>query len=107
MLQWAPSSQQDHFTVNKQKHVLTAAQVHERDQLTGQIIHRNAESLMRSPSWESLDDDQRRQALDQIVTRARSAVKIALIPWITHNKRDALDRLRATLQQPPGERGEQ
>ncbi|MNJ20999.1 hypothetical protein D3C77_153430 [compost metagenome] len=107
LLQWAPSSQQDHFTVNKQKHVLTAAQVHERDQLTGQIIHRNAESLMRSPSWESLDDDQRRQALDQIVTRARSAVKIALIPWITHNKRDALDRLRATLQQPPGERGEQ
>ncbi|WP_139657860.1 hypothetical protein [Pseudomonas shirazica] len=98
-LGWAPSKQQDSFTSGKQKHVLTPEQVHERDQITGQLIHRDATVLMRSKAWQGMDDDQRRQALDKVVTKARNAVKVALIPYVVNGKRGPLDRLKSTTQQ--------
>jgi hypothetical protein len=98
-LEWAPSEQKDEFTKDKQKHVLTPEQAHERDEITGRLVHRAAASLMRSAAWKSLDDDQRRHELDQAVTRARTAVKVALVPWVVHGKRDALDRLKANVQE--------
>jgi len=98
-LGWAPSKQQDSFTSGKQKHVLTAEQVHERDQITGQLIHRDATALMRSKAWQAMDDDQRRQALDKVVTKARNAVKVALIPYVVNGKRGPLDRLKSSIQQ--------
>jgi len=98
-LGWAPGKQQDSFTSGKQKHVLTAEQVHERDQITGQLIHRDATALMRSKAWQALDDDQRRQALDKVVVKARNAVKVTLIPYLVNGKRGPLDRLKSTIQQ--------
>lgn len=98
-LGWSPGKQQDSFTSGKQKYVLTPEQVHERDQITGQLIHRDATALMRSKAWQAMDDDQRRQALDKVVTRSRSAVKVALIPFVVNGKRGPLDRLRSSIQQ--------
>ncbi|NVN63366.1 hypothetical protein FGL97_09030 [Pseudomonas putida] len=97
-LGWTPGKQQDHFTSGKVKHTLTAEQVYERDQVTGQLIHRDATVLMRSKAWQNMDDDQRREALDKVVKRARNAVKVALIPWLTAGKRGPLDRLKSSLK---------
>ncbi|WP_060494456.1 hypothetical protein [Pseudomonas sp. NBRC 111140] len=97
-LGWAPGRQQDHFTSGKIKHTLTAEQVYERDQVTGQLIHRDATVLMRSKTWQNMDDDQRREALDKVVTRARNAIKVALTPWLTAGKRGPFDRLKSSIK---------
>ncbi|WP_414157282.1 hypothetical protein [Pseudomonas sp. BNK-15] len=98
-LGWAPGKQKGEFTSGKVTHVLTPEQLHERDEITGQLIHRDANALMRSKAWQTMDDDQRRQALDKVVTKARNAVKVALIPLVTAGKRGPLDRLKQSIQQ--------
>lgn len=98
-LGWAPGKQKGEFTSGKVTHVLTPEQLHERDEVTGQLIHRDATALMRSSAWKNMDDDQRRQALDKVVTKARNAVKVALIPYVVAGKRGPLDRLKQSTQQ--------
>jgi hypothetical protein len=98
-LGWSPSKQKGEFTSGKVKHVLTSEQLHERDEITGQLIHRDATALMRTKAWQAMDDDERRQSLDKLVTRARNAVKVALVPLVTFGKRGPLDRLKSSIQQ--------
>ncbi|MCW2267594.1 hypothetical protein [Pseudomonas sp. JUb96] len=104
-LGWAPPAFQKALTLKGKQTQFTAEQHHELVQLAGQLTRQGAERLMKSPTWKNLDDDQRRDALDTLAKKARTAVRLAAIPYISTGKRDALDRLRATLQQP--QRGEQ
>ncbi|MNZ10832.1 hypothetical protein D3C78_276840 [compost metagenome] len=89
-LGWAPGKQKGEFTSVKVTHVLTPEQLHERDEITGQLILRDANALMHSKAW---------QALDKVVTKARNAVKVTLIPLVTAGKRGPLDRLKQAIQQ--------
>ncbi|NQD57431.1 hypothetical protein HP546_19020, partial [Pseudomonas sp. CM25] len=95
---WTPSTAADHFTSGKVRHELTPTQYHEYTQLIGQITANNARRLMASKGWSALDDDQKRDALDKSAKKARDAVKLAMIPYLTSGKRAALDRLRGQLE---------
>ncbi|MNE35492.1 hypothetical protein D3C80_1292550 [compost metagenome] len=53
---------------------------------------------MRSPDWASLDDDQKRDQLEKMATKARAAVRMAAIPYVTSGKRAALDKLRDQME---------
>lgn len=95
-LGWAPGRQQDYFSYKGQRRDMTPEQVYERNQVTGQMIHRAATKLMRSTAWQRMDDDQRRETLDKLTSRVRSAVKVAMIPWVVAGKRGPLDRLKSS-----------
>ncbi|MFF5867254.1 hypothetical protein [Pseudomonas sp. NPDC012596] len=95
-LGWAPGRQQDYFSYKGQRRDMTPEQVYERNQVAGQMIHRAATKLMRSTAWQRMDDDQRRETLDKLTSRVRSAVKVAMIPWVVAGKRGPLDRLKGS-----------
>jgi hypothetical protein len=99
-LGWIPSKQQDHFSLGGKRFDLTPEQIHERDELVGKLLHNGAQRAMSAPGWKSLDDDQKRALLDSIVKKARAAVKIALIPYMAHGNRAALDKLHSALGGP-------
>lgn len=96
-LGWSPSAPQKHITSGGQRHPLSSEQYHEFQQLAGQLVRAGAQRLMASPGWKSLDDDQRKDALDELSRKARAAVRVAFLPLLTSGNRTALDRLRATL----------
>ncbi|MNG28642.1 hypothetical protein D3C84_1139280 [compost metagenome] len=54
---------------------------------------------MQSPAWKKMDDDQRVDELNKLATKARAAVRVAAIPFISTGKRDALEKLRRAVQQ--------
>ena len=98
-LGYSPPVPGKHFTSGKVRHDLDDAQYHELAQLTGQLTESGARRLMRSKEWAGLDDDQKRDALDKLAKKARDAVKVAMLPFLTAGKRDALNRLHNAVQQ--------
>ncbi|MNF64477.1 hypothetical protein D3C84_462090 [compost metagenome] len=96
---WSPSEFQKDVTINHKKVALSNEQHRELAQLAGQLTHRGAQRLMQSPAWKKMDDDARKDALDSIAKKARTAVRVAAIPFISTGKRDALEKLRRAVQQ--------
>jgi len=94
-LGWSPAEFQKSMVVKGAKHEFTPEQHHELAELAGQLTHRGAQRLMKSGEWQAKDDEARKAALNDMATKARGAVKLAAIPWITSGKRGALDRLKA------------
>ncbi|WP_413776592.1 hypothetical protein [Pseudomonas putida] len=94
-LGWSPAEFQKSMVVKGAKHEFTPEQHHELAELAGQLTHRGAQRLMKSREWQAKDDEARKAALNDMATKARGAVKLAAIPWITSGKRGALDRLKA------------
>lgn len=95
---WDPTEFQKVLTLNGRKIEIPADQHHELVQLAGRLTHRGAQRLMRSPDWASLDDDQKRDQLEKMATKARAAVRMAAIPYVTSGKRAALDKLRDQME---------
>lgn len=95
---WDPTEFQKVLTLNGRKIEIPADQHHELAQLAGRLTHRGAQRLMRSQGWASLDDDQKRDQLEKMATKARAAVRMAAIPYVTSGKRAALDKLRDQME---------
>lgn len=95
---WNPTEFQKSLTLNGRKIEIPDDQHHELVQLAGRLTHRGAQRLMRSQGWASLDDDQKRDALEKMATKARAAVRMAAIPYVTSGKRAALDKLRDQME---------
>jgi hypothetical protein len=98
-LGWTPPVFQKDLTLKGVKHAFAAEQHHELAQLAGQLTYAGAKRLMQSKAWQSMDDDARKDALDDLAKRARGAVKLAAIPLIKFGKRSAIDKLRSSLEQ--------
>lgn len=95
---WDPTEFQKVLTLNGRKIEIPDDQHHELAQLAGRLTHRGAQRLMRSPGWASLDDDQKRDQLEKMATKARAAVRMVAIPYVTSGKRAALDKLRDQME---------
>ncbi|MFF7863431.1 hypothetical protein [Pseudomonas monteilii] len=95
---WNPTEFQKSLTLNGRKIEIPDDQHHELVQLAGRLTHRGAQRLMRSQGWASLDDDQKRDSLEKMATKARAAVRMAAIPYVTSGKRAALDKLRDQME---------
>lgn len=95
---WSPSEFQKSITLKGKQLPLSDEQHYELAQLAGQLTHRGALRLMQSSAWKHLDDDVRKDALDTVAKRARAAVRLAALRLLTRGDRDALDRLKATVQ---------
>ncbi|MNC10046.1 hypothetical protein D3C75_576810 [compost metagenome] len=99
-LGWSPGEARNYVTVRHQKVTFTPAQQHEMQQLVGQMIHAGVQRAMAAPGWKSLDDDRKRDHLDNIAKKARAAVRTAMLPLISTGNRAALDRLHTALGGP-------
>ncbi|BAN54199.1 MULTISPECIES: hypothetical protein [Pseudomonas] len=97
-LGWAPTEFQKSLTLSGKKIEIPAEQHHELAELAGKLTHRAAQKLMRSPGWAKLDDDQKRDALQDAATKARTSVRLASIPFVTRGNRAALDKLRDQME---------
>ncbi|QCY11125.1 hypothetical protein [Pseudomonas sp. MPC6] len=94
---WAPGKPQPHFTVKGKRYDLTDEQMGEFNELTGKLMHKSVQRAMQSKGWAALGDDEKRDFLDAELKKARTAVRLALIPLVANGNRRAIDNLlRAT-----------
>lgn len=92
---WAPGKAQDHFTVKKQRYDLTDKQLDELEELSGKLLRKSLQRAMQSASWKTMDDEAKRDFLDAELKKARTAVRLALIPLVATGNRRAIDKLRS------------
>jgi hypothetical protein len=92
---WAPGKAQDHFTIKKQRYDLTDEQLDEFNELTGRLMRKSVQRAMQSKSWAAMSDDEKRDFLDAELKRARTTVRVALIPLLATGNRRAIDKLRS------------
>lgn len=96
-LGWAPGTTQPHFTVKKKRFDLTEEQQAEFNELAGKLTHKSVQRAMQSKGWAAMGDDEKRDFMDAELKKARTAVRLALIPLVTTGNRRAIDNLlRAT-----------
>ncbi|MGZ0897185.1 hypothetical protein [Pseudomonas putida] len=98
-LGWSPPTFQKELTLKGKKVAIPADQHEELVEIAGQLTHAGAKRLMRSPDWKNMDDDARKEALDDMAKKARTLVRMAAIPLVTSGKRSAIDKLRSSLEQ--------
>lgn len=92
---WAPGKAQDHFTIKKQRYDLTDKQLDEFNELTGRLMRKSVQRAMQSKGWAAMGDDEKRDFLDAELRKARTAVRVALIPLLATGNRRAIDKLRS------------
>lgn len=92
---WAPGKTQNHFTIKKQRFDLSDEQMAEFNELAGKLTHKSVQRAMRSKGWASLGDDEKRDFLDAELKKARTAVRLAFIPYLANDNRRAVDKLRS------------
>nr|WP_314530886.1 hypothetical protein [uncultured Pseudomonas sp.] len=90
---WAPGKAQDHFTVKKQRYDLSAENFAEFNELAGKLMHMSVQRAMKSKGWAALGDDEKRDFLDAELKKARTTVRLALIPLVATGNRRAIDNL--------------
>ncbi|MNR37329.1 hypothetical protein D3C85_1553360 [compost metagenome] len=95
---WAPGKTQNHFTIKKQRHDLTEEQMSEFNELAGKLTHRSVQRAIRSKGWAALGDDAKRDFLDAELKKARTAVRLAFVPYLANGNRRAVDNLRRNLE---------
>ncbi|WP_137806795.1 hypothetical protein [Pseudomonas sp. G(2018)] len=93
-LGWAPGKAQDHFTIKKQRYDLSDEQLNELEELSGKLLRKSMQRAMQSKGWAALGDDEKRDFLDAELKKARTAVRLALIPLVATGNRRAIDKLR-------------
>lgn len=100
-LGWAPQPMKRGFTLKptvpgqrSEKVELTMEQQNELNELANSRMHAEAKALVQSPLWKTLDDDERVEALDKIMSGARSSAKKAFTPYLRNGARGAIDLYR-------------
>ena len=99
---WAPGKTQDHFTIKKQRYKLSDEQMSEFNELAGKLTSKTVLRAMRSKGWAALGDDEKRDFLDAELKKARTAVRIAFVPYLANGNRRAVDNLRRLTGQQEG-----
>lgn len=99
---WAPGKTQDHFTIKKQRYNLSDEQMSEFNELAGKLTSKTMLRAMRSKSWAALGDDEKRDFLDAELKKARTAVRVAFVPYLANGNRRAVDNLRRLTGQQEG-----
>lgn len=99
-LGWTPRDMQNHFTVRQngpgkgKRFDLTDDQLRELNELAGARMHAAAKNLIRSAYWNHLNDDERTDALDDLMKQARASARVAFVPFLASGKRGAIDLYR-------------
>ncbi|MNG08490.1 hypothetical protein D3C84_918490 [compost metagenome] len=70
----------------------------EFNELAGKLTHRSVQRAMRSKGWKALGDDAKRDFLDAELKKARTAVRLAFVPYLANGNRRAVDNLRRNLE---------
>jgi hypothetical protein len=96
---WAPGKTQNHFTIKKQRLDLSEEQMSEFNELAGKLTHKSVQRAMRSKGWKALGDDAKRDFLDAELKKARTAVRLAFIPYLANGNRRTVDNLRRNLEE--------
>jgi hypothetical protein len=98
---WTPGVMQNHFSVpsrvqgqRSKRFDLTDDQLRELNELAGARMHAAAGNLMRTKYWAALNDDERQDALDNIMKQARASAKVAFTPYLANGKRGLIDFYR-------------
>jgi hypothetical protein len=99
---WAPGKTQDHFTIKKQRYNLSDEQMSEFNELAGKLTSKTVLRAMRSKGWAALGDDEKRDFLDAELKKARTAVRIAFVPYLANGNRRAVENLRRLTGQQEG-----
>ncbi|WP_053122335.1 hypothetical protein [Pseudomonas sp. P1.31] len=99
---WAPGKTQDHFTIKKQRYNLSDDQMSEFNELAGKLTSKTMLRAMRSKGWAALGDDEKRDFLDAELKKARTAVRVAFVPYLANGNRRAVDNLRRLTGQQEG-----
>jgi hypothetical protein len=99
---WAPGKTQDHFTIKKQRYNLSDEQMSEFNELAGKLTSKTVLRAMRSKGWAALGDDEKRDFLDAELKKARTAVRVAFVPYLANGNRRAVDNLRRLTGQQEG-----
>ncbi|MFJ4348907.1 hypothetical protein [Pseudomonas sp. NPDC089401] len=110
-LGWAPQAMKRAFTLKptaphqrSEKVELTMAQQSELNELANNRMHADATALMRSKAWQSMDDDERTEALDKVMSGARRSAKQAFTPYLRNGSRGAIDLYRKQTAAKAGSR---
>lgn len=99
-LGYAPRAMQNHFSVRQsgpgksRRFDLTDDQLREINELAGARMHAAAKNLIRSVYWNRLNDDERTDALDDLMKQARASARVAFVPFLVSGKRGAIDLYR-------------
>lgn len=100
-LGWAPQAMKSTFTVptkvpgqRSEKVELTMEQLNELSELANSRMHAEASALLRSKVWQVMDDDERVEALDKIMSVARRSAKKAFTPYLRNGSRGLIDLYR-------------
>jgi hypothetical protein len=99
---WAPGKTQDHFTIKKQRYNLSDEQMSEFNELAGKLTSKTVLRAMRSKGWAALGDDEKRDFLDAELKKARTAVRVAFVPYLANGNRRAVENLRRLTGQQEG-----
>jgi len=97
---WTPRDMQNHFTVRQsgpgkgKRFDLTDEQLRELNELAGARMHAAAKNLIRSGYWNRLNDDERADALDDLMKQARASARLAFVPFLASGKRGTIDLYR-------------
>ncbi|MNF77093.1 hypothetical protein D3C84_592310 [compost metagenome] len=99
-LGWTPRDMQNHFSVRQsgpgksRRFDLTDDQLRELNELAGARMHAAAKNLIRSGYWNRLNDDERADALDDLMKQARASARVAFVPFLASGKRGTIDLYR-------------
>ena len=99
---WAPGKAQDHFTIKKKRYDLDAENFAEFERLSGKLMHKSVQRAMQSKGWAAMGDDEKRDFLDAELKKARTTVRLALLPLISTGNRRAIDNLLRVAEQQEG-----
>lgn len=70
---------------------LNTEQLNELNELANSRMHADASALMRSKAWQAMDDDERVDALDKVMSGARRSAKHAFTPYLRNGSRGAIN----------------
>ncbi|MNM37102.1 hypothetical protein D3C81_478250 [compost metagenome] len=97
-LGWAPQAMKRTFSLKSQVQgqrnqtvELTTEQLNELNELAGSRMHADASALMRSKAWQAMDDEERVEALDKVMSGARRSAKQAFTPYLRNGSRGLID----------------
>jgi hypothetical protein len=98
---WVPGTMQNHFSVpskvqgqRSKRFDLNDEQLRELNEVAGARMHAAAGNLMRTKYWATLNDDERQDALDNIMKQARASARVAFVPYLANGKRGLIDFYR-------------